>query len=92
MIFRKALLLLLASILTLLSIETKAEKSKYVPTFSGTLRARYEYLTQENLSAFRVRNLRLGIDGYVAPIMSYRAEVDFADWGKIAVKIGRAHV
>lgn len=83
MIFRKALLL--TSILLLLSIDTKAEKSKYVPTFSGTLRARYEYLTQENLSAFRVRNIRLGIDGYVAPIMSYRAEVDFADWGKIAV-------
>lgn len=69
----------------LLPCEIRGEKSIYIPTFSGTLRARYEYLTQENKSAFKVRNLRLGLDGYVAPIMSYRAEVDFADWGKISL-------
>lgn len=63
----------------------RAEKSIYIPTFSGTLRARYEYLTRQNKGAFKVRNLRLGLDGYVAPVMSYRAEVDFADWGKITL-------
>lgn len=62
-----------------------AEKSIYIPTFSGGIRARYEYLTNQNLGAFKVRNLRLGVDGYVAPILSYRAEVDFADWGKIVL-------
>lgn len=72
----------------LFPMQIKAEKSIYVPTFSGTLRARYEYLTQENKSAFKVRNLRLGIDGYVAPIMSYRAEADFCDWGKVVLVDG----
>lgn len=63
----------------------KKEKSIYIPKLSGTVRARYEYFTRENLNAFKVRTLRIGVDGYVAPIMSYRAEVDFADWGKITL-------
>lgn len=62
-----------------------AERSIYIPTFNGTVRARYEYLTREAKSAFKVRNLRLGVTGFVAPIMSYNAEVDFSDWGKIAL-------
>lgn len=65
--------------------ELAADKSIYVPTFSGTVRARYEFFPQSGVSAFKVRNLRLGVDGYVAPIMSYRGEVDFADWGKIVL-------
>ena len=69
------------SVLTL--AEARAEKSIYVPDFNGMIRTRYEYLTQENKSAFKVRNLRLGLEGYVAPIMSYRAEADFSDWGKV---------
>lgn len=63
----------------------KSVKSIYIPKFTGTVRARYEYLTQENLSAFKVRDLRLGIEGYVAPIMSYNGEVSFSDWGKIVL-------
>lgn len=67
--------------------ETK-EKSKYIPVFNGTARVRYEYFTQENKGAFKVRDLRFGVDGYVAPIMSYSAEVNFSDWGKIALVNG----
>lgn len=63
----------------------KPSRSIYIPTFTGTVRVRCEYLTQENLSAFKVRDLRLGIEGYVAPIMSYNGEVDFSDWGKIVL-------
>lgn len=63
--------------------EALAERSIYIPQVSGTVRARYEYFTAQNKGAFKVRNLRIGVDGYVAPIMSYRGEVDFADWGKI---------
>lgn len=76
--------LLLVSIM-LFPPEVKAEKSIYVPTFNGTVRARYEYLTRENKGAFKVRDLRFSIDGYVAPIVSYNGEVDFSDWGKIAL-------
>lgn len=61
------------------------KKSIYIPKFTGNLRARYEYLTRQDLGAFKVRTLRLGVEGFVAPIMSYRVVVDFADWGKIAL-------
>lgn len=82
----KRIILTLLTILCLLPAPTvSAEKSIYVPTFSGTFRARYEFLTAQNKGAFKVRDLRLGIDGYVAPIMSYRAEVNFSDWGKIGL-------
>lgn len=85
----KTLILVLLTLLTgITATEARAERSIYIPTFSGTLRARYEYFTQDKVSAFKVRNLRLGVDGYVAPIMSYRAEVDFCDWGKIALVDG----
>lgn len=66
----------------------KKERSIYVPVFSGTVRARYEYLTQANKGAFKVRDLRFGVDGYVAPIMTYSAEVNFSDWGRIALVNG----
>lgn len=61
------------------------KKSIYIPKFTGNLRARYEYLTRQDLGAFKVRTLRLGVEGFVAPKMSYRVVVDFADWGKIAL-------
>lgn len=82
-IFRKYITLF--TLLTLGLSNLYAEKSIYVPTFGGNLRARYEYLPKQEVGAFSVRTLRLSLDGYVAPIMSYRAEVDFADWGKIAL-------
>ena len=65
--------------------QEQKKKSIYIPKFGGNLRARYEYLTRQEVGAFKVRNLRLSAEGYVAPIMSYRVEVDFADWGKIAL-------
>lgn len=80
-------LLHLASILLLFlpSLESKADNTIYIPKFSGTLRTRFEYLTQDNKGAFKVRNLRLGIQGNVAPIMSYLGEVDFSDWKNISL-------
>lgn len=83
----KRLLILLAIALSaaVAPVEAAAERSIYIPTFTGTVRARYEYLTQENKGAFKVRDLRFGVDGYVAPIMNYSAEVNFSDWGKIAL-------
>lgn len=69
------------------SIQTDSASKKdytvYIPKFMGTARVRYEYFTQDNVGAFKVRNLRFGLEGYVAPVMSYVAEVEFSDWGKI---------
>lgn len=65
--------------------EPKKEKSIYIPKVYGTVRARYEYLTRKNEGAFKVRDLRFGVIGKVAPIMSYWGEVDFSDWGRIVL-------
>ena len=83
---KKQTIIFILILLSLISPDLcRAEKSFYMPTFSGTVRVRYEYLTQHNLSAFKVRNLRFGVEGNVAPIMSYLAEADFSDWGKISL-------
>lgn len=80
---KKLLSICLLMMTMLFPAECIAEKSIYVPTFNGTARIRYEYLTQANKGAFKVRDLRVGLDGYVAPIMSYSGEVNFSDWGTI---------
>lgn len=72
-------------ILLFLPLILFAEKSIYVPVFSSTLRARYEFLPREEKGAFKVRDFRLGIDGYVAPILSYCGEINISDWGRIAL-------
>ena len=77
--------LLLSSIFLLAGPLAQAEKISYVPKVGGTLRARYEYLTNQDKGGFKVRNLRVDVDGNVAPILSYRGEVDFADWGKVNI-------
>lgn len=82
---KKVTFFLILFLFLLSPIEVRAEKSIYIPTFNGTVRARYEYLTQENKGGFKVRDLRLGLEGYVAPIMSYNGEVDFSDWGRITL-------
>lgn len=82
---RHIIRVVLLMIAALVSTESFAEKSIYIPTFNGTLRARYEYMTRQEKGAFKVRNFRLGITGYVAPIMSYNLEADFSDWGKVAL-------
>lgn len=74
------------------TVPARAEKSIYMPKFMGTLRARYEYLTSQNLSAFRVQTLRFGVEGYVAAIMSYCGEVDFSDKGSIRLVNAYARV
>ena len=85
---KKQLSFLLLLMALLHCSDALAEKSIYVPTFNGTARIRYEYFTQENKGAFKVRDLRFGVDGYVAPIMSYSAEVNFSDWGRISLVNG----
>lgn len=80
---RKLILTAAAAVATLSPASLMAEKSIYIPKLTGTARVRYEYLTQANKGAFKVRDLRIGVDGYVAPIMSYSGEVNFSDWGTV---------
>ena len=58
---------------------------KYLPTFKGTVRARYEYSPEIGKSRFQLRNARVGIFGNVTDNITYKAEIDFCDAGTILV-------
>ncbi len=49
----------------------------------GTLRSKFEYQTEEGEGRFEVRTARINVAGKVAPAVSYKAEVDLCDEGKI---------
>lgn len=62
------------------SLEADAQ---YTPEVHGTLRGKYEYQTQEGEGRFEVRTARISITGKVADAVSYKAEIDLSDEGKI---------
>ncbi len=49
----------------------------------GTLRSKFEYQTEEGEGRFEVRTARINVAGKVAPAVSYKAEIDLCDEGKI---------
>ncbi len=55
----------------------------YMPTFSGTICARYEWQTATDEQRFQVRNARLAATGNVLPIVAYKLEIDLSDRGEI---------
>ena len=77
--------LLACAFLSVSAQETSEEKAKvnYMPRINGTIRAKYEYQTEEGESRFEVRNARVSITGNVLPIIEYKAEIDLSDEGNI---------
>lgn len=65
------------------SIATNKATHSWLPTVSGTIRAKMEYQTNENESRFEVRTARIALDGFVTPIVNYKVEIDLSDEGKI---------
>ena len=63
--------------------EEKTEKVDYRPTINGTVRAKYEYQPQISSGRFQVRNARVSITGQVHSTVSYKAEIDFSDKGRM---------
>ena len=62
----------------------KNDADKATPVnIHGTIRSKYEYQTSENEGRFEVRNARISVDGNLSPIISYKAEIDLCDEGKI---------
>ena len=61
----------------------KTKKSDYLPKVSGTIRGKMEYQTNEKESRFEVRTARVALDGFVTPIVNYKAEIDLSDEGQI---------
>lgn len=55
----------------------------WMPHVSGTIRAKMEYQTNENESRFEVRTARIALDGFVTPMVDYKAEIDLSDEGQI---------
>lgn len=61
----------------------KTKKFNYLPKVSGTIRGKMEYQTNEEESRFEVRTARVALDGFVTPIVNYKAEIDLSDEGQI---------
>lgn len=62
---------------------TQKVLASWMPHVSGTIRAKMEYQTNENESRFEVRTARIALDGFVTPIVNYKAEIDLSDEGQI---------
>ena len=76
-----------------LGTETYLDGFSYKPVLSGTIRGKFEYLTEESLGRFEVRNARLSVKGWVMPMIDYVAQFDFSDEGvfKTLDAYGRIH-
>lgn len=67
-----------------LAISVSAQVQKdYLPDIHGTIRAKYEYEPPIDSGRFEIRNARLNVEGNVIPTVSYKAEIDLSDEGKI---------
>lgn len=60
------------------------EEFDYTPRFEGVFRGRFEHSVDEDESRFQVRNARVSVFGDVAPIISYKIQVDLCDRGKFS--------
>lgn len=73
----------LCTVATAQEVKNNTEKPSWLPTVSGTIRAKMEYQTNEEESRFEVRTARVALDGFVTPIVNYKAEIDLSDEGQI---------
>ena len=68
----------------LLSGQENGEKrSEYLPDIDGILKTKVEYDLNRSLIRFEVRNARFGAKGKINDLMSYKAEIDLSDEGKM---------
>ena len=65
------------------SVEKGIENFAKSMTIGGTIRSKYEYQTEEGEGRFEVRTARINVAGNVTPQVSYKAEIDLCDEGKI---------
>ncbi|MDY6205156.1 MAG: porin [Prevotella sp.] len=81
---RKWLALLLLGVLSSPhKVVAQDDKHSTTPRIEGTIRAKYEYQTEEGEGRFEVRNARVSVTGNVNPVVSYKAEIDLSDEGRI---------
>ncbi|MDO5525125.1 MAG: porin [Prevotella sp.] len=75
--------LLMAQAATANAQENKEESLAGAPKIGGTIRSKYEYQTEEGEGRFEVRTARINVTGQITPQVSYKAEIDLCDEGKI---------
>lgn len=61
------------------------DKVDYMPKVHGTVRPRFEMLTEGGEARFQVRNARLSLNGNIAPMIDYYFNTDFCDRGSIKI-------
>lgn len=80
----KKTLSLLLVVLYVIEIAAQDRSWKdYMPEMHGTLRGKYEHQTTTGEHRFQVRNARISLTGKLLPVVSYKAEIDLCDEGKI---------
>lgn len=62
----------------------RADTTKFIK-FDGSLKTRFEYATETNVSRFTVRNSRMGLSGNIIDEISYRAHIELSNEGKFEV-------
>lgn len=83
-VMRKILLTSLVVLGFVSSAFSQEEKEfSYIPQVCGTLRAKYEYQTDVKNARFQVRDARVGVKGWLAPFLDYKAEINLSEKGKI---------
>ncbi len=68
------------------TISAQVQESRinpYLPDLDGILKTKFEYDLNNSLMRFEVRNARFGARGKINELMSYRAEIDLSDEGKM---------
>lgn len=78
-----ASIVILAAIGTVPAFAQDEKKVDRTPHIHGTVRGKYEYQPEDKKGRFEVRTARLSIDGKVTNWVSYKAEIDLSDEGKI---------
>ena len=82
---KKTMTVVLLSMVSAAAFAQASEGEDFSKTMKigGTIRSKFEYQTEEGEGRFEVRTARINVSGKVAPAVSYKAEVDLCDEGKI---------
>ena len=78
--------LLIVFFLMMSPVVVQAQQSddvNYKPQIDGTIRGKFEYQPDDQKGRFQVRTARFSLTGRVASRVSYKAEIDLSDEGKI---------
>lgn len=76
-------MLLLSMLTAAVYAQNDEEEVDRTPKIGGTIRSKYEYQTEEGEGRFEVRTARVSVSGNVTKEVSYKAEIDLCDEGKI---------